>query len=426
MSSLRNMDPTVKIEPLICTCEQVREMEVQTKLQALSQLAGSHLGFNPIKEEKLEPLATETSQVLPMLTPKQEGVQSALVLTRTLPEFVEMKPATRHPIIKAMLTRTLPQPQAAQSALVLSKVLPQPQPEFVQMKAASDMDTLQPQPELQPEIKPVLRSVLAPISANTRSKRGQQQKTPSKIDADEPENIKLQHKRAKKSQAKRFRLDEDVKENQPERLELPMGNTPIGLELKQDPISNVENENVEAEAIDDDPNSKGLNGPEAHYSVTLSQISEVLCVAKAITLDKVQSFVTFQEMDREAFIELPHAVFDKLLSMVEIVNSTLEIIKSGASVKSQIYLGNDTFLTLKSKYPATPVDIRKFKETANGDRIYPTREGQCLTSSEWAVFNSLSKTIHQRLLNAEKDVKNVLQHMKDKIARRQNAQPTVQ
>ena len=124
-------------------------------------------------------------------------------------------------------------------------------------------------------------------------------------------------------------------------------------------------------------------------------------------------------MDKEASIEMTHtASFDKLKDTAEIVNSTLAIIKGGASVKSQIYLGNDIFLTIKSNYPATPVDIRKIRE--NDDRIFPTREGQCLTGSEWAVFYSLRQVIHQRLLGAERDVNKILNHMKERIQSRQN------
>ena len=49
-----------------------------------------------------------------------------------------------------------------------------------------------------------------------------------------------------------------------------------------------------------------------------------------MTLDQVETFVTFQEMDKEASIEMTHTAFDKLMNMAEIVNSTLEIIKEGA------------------------------------------------------------------------------------------------
>ena len=368
----------------------LRDGEVQRKLQVLTEFVDRQLAAEPLKEEKSEPVVLPQPELtVRVSSPKLEA------LPALLPQQCEDLPALV-PKKEGISTTDMPQPN----------VMP-----------------LNPVPvamDIAPEFKQ-MRLVLTPISANTRSKR-LQQKTPKNVGltTNATESIKIAHKKAKKSQAKRFRSNnvENIRPKSPEPLVLPMLNVPIGLNRP------LPNDDVHSEGSSDEElanlTTKGLEGPEVHYSLTLSQISEVLCVAKAVTLDRVDSFVSFQEMDKEACIEMTHTTFDKLMDTAEVVNSILAIIKGGASVKSQIYLGDDIFLTVKSKYPATPVDIRKFRETENGDRIFPTRVGQCLTASEWAVFYSLREVIHQRLLEAEKDVKKVLNHMKARIQNRQN------
>ena len=140
----------------------------------------------PSPQPEALPALLPQSEDLPALVPKQEGAPSALISTTAMP-----------------------------------------QPELIQMRPVPAMDI----PPVHPEFNQ-MRLVLTPISSNTRSKR-LQQKTPKNVGlgTNASENIKIAHKKAKKSQAKRFRLDnsENIRENLPERLDLPMLNEPIGL-----------------------------------------------------------------------------------------------------------------------------------------------------------------------------------------------------
>ena len=52
---------------------------------------------------------------------------------------------------------------------------------------------------------------------------------------------------------------------------------------------NVVEEEDSTEEIED--TMKGQHGPEVHYCVTISQILEVLCISKAVSLDKVETEV---------------------------------------------------------------------------------------------------------------------------------------
>lgn len=190
----------------------------------------------------------------------------------------------------------------------------------------------------------------------------------------------------------------------------PNGSVLIGQPLPTPPGPESPDSGVEQE--------RGVNGPEAHYSVTVSQILEVECLAKARSFDNIDISVIFREIGQERVLTLSHQLFDRLWVAAHNVNNTLGLIRSGFDIRSTIQLGENVCLTMKSNYPVTPIDIRRF-DRINGITI-PSLEGQVFTPNEWEVFYNLLPTIHLRLTQVELDVKFILRHLQAELAARQN------
>lgn len=162
---------------------------------------------------------------------------------------------------------------------------------------------------------------------------------------------------------------------------------------------------------------RGVSGPEARYLITFSQILEIECLAKARSFDDVDVKVVLREIGQQRGLTLTHQLFDRLWDVSQSVNHTLNLIRSGYNIRSTIHLGENVCVTIKSNYPVTPIDIRRFDVVAGVTTA--SLEGQVLTPHEWKVLFNLLPTIHSRLTNVELDVRYILRQLYAELVARQ-------
>lgn len=151
---------------------------------------------------------------------------------------------------------------------------------------------------------------------------------------------------------------------------------------------------------------RGVGAPVAKCSVSLSQILEIECTAVAKGLHEVDTYARIGEIDKETSIKISHKLFDRIWAVSSNISSAVKMVGDMISLKTQIYLGEDVYITIKSKYPVTPVDIRRFEVGADG-KLKATREGQCMTPNEWRVFSLLLPDIHEGFLGIERQVRKI-------------------
>lgn len=209
-----------------------------------------------------------------------------------------------------------------------------------------------------------------------------------------------------KDSPKRSRLNEgENKENIP-----PPQSPPQGLPNENREEQEREEENDENKEIELDDEIQGPKGPEAHSVIIISQVTELRCFVKTVSIDMTESFVLLGEIDGEHSITLSRACFVKLIQTATSINSSVTLVKRGLALKNQIYLGDDIFVTIHSKFPRSPVDIRRFVQTDS--RKISTEEGQCLSGTEWRVLFSVLLDIYESLQGLENQVHKILRLLK--------------